>query len=99
MKKIYVLGFTIIYKAPKMYEMGDIFIGKGKFCFYRRVPNYPQRFKNIFLSYREEVDCDGYSITITDKLTHGKIYHFYGWNFSRVGGGYGSESKWFDIQY
>ena len=99
MKKFRFLGLTIIYRLPRRYQAGDLFIGFGSHVYYRRFPDYVQRFKNLFLSYREEIDCDGATLTVTDKLTGGKIYHFYGWNWCRAGGGYGSESKWFDLTY
>lgn len=51
---------------------------------------------NAFFDVREDIDCDGSSLTYKDKITDGKIYFWHGWNYTRVGGTYGVHTVIFD---
>lgn len=53
---------------------------------------------NALFIIRNDNDCDGSSLVYMDRLTRGDIYYWRGWNYSRVGGSWGTETvilnKW-----
>lgn len=50
------------------------------------------KFQIFHLIYTERIDydCDGVTRTLTDRLTNGKIYSAYAWNFTSMGGSVGA---------
>lgn len=51
------------------------------------------KLKVFHLFYKETVDydCDGVTRMVEDRLTGGRIYNSYSWNFTRVGGSIGCQ--------
>lgn len=53
-----------------------------------------QRLYHAVFNVYEDIDCDGITVNITDRLTGGWLYSEYRWNFSKVGGGFGRTRSW-----
>ena len=75
----------------------------GKVYFITAPYKYFNRMKwaiiNAVFIIREDSDCDGQSVTYTDRLTDGNIYHWSWWSYSRVGGSRGTRTVIFDKWY
>jgi hypothetical protein len=41
---------------------------------------------HTLFNIRTEIDCDGRSVTYTDRITKGRLYTFYAWNFRSTAG-------------
>jgi hypothetical protein len=95
MKKIQVCQTTIYDLGKVKFTLYNdkIFLALfGKFFIFNTPAKSIKRIKrtlyNLFLDKRIDIDCDGESTRIQDKLTSGKLYYTYQWSYDN---GYNSD--------